>query len=78
LAIVVSSHCRSWLASILQPGLGAAMLAAWSEGRYESLEAAAKDVKMVRRYEPKKSQLIEKKYEKFCKLYQAALEIARM
>ncbi|MBQ8748686.1 MAG: hypothetical protein IJZ14_02650 [Oscillospiraceae bacterium] len=58
--------------------LGAAMLAAWSDGRYETLEAAAKDVKMVRRYEPKKSQLIEKKYEKFCKLYQAALEIARM
>ena len=58
--------------------LGAAMLAAWNEGRYESLKAAAKDVKMVRRYEPKPSEAIQKKYQKFCKLYAAALEIARM
>ena len=58
--------------------LGAAMLAAWNEGQYESLKAAAKDVKMVRRYEPNPSDAIEKKYEKFCKLYAAALEIARM
>jgi len=58
--------------------LGAAMLAAWNEGQYESLKAAAKDVKMVRRYEPKPSEAIQKKYQKFCKLYDAALEIARM
>ncbi len=58
--------------------LGVAMLAAWNEGQYETLKAAAKDVKMVRRYEPNPSQTIEKKYQKFCKLYDAALEIARM
>jgi xylulokinase len=58
--------------------LGAAMIAAWNAGQYESLEAAAKDVKMVRRYEPKPSDLIEKKYARFCKLYKAAIEIAKM
>ena len=57
--------------------LGAAMIAAWNEGQYASLEAAAKDVKMVRRYEPNPSQTIEKKYRKFCKLYKAVLEIAK-
>ena len=57
--------------------LGAAMLAAWNEGQYKSLAAAAKDVKMVRRYEPNPSQTIEKKYRKFCKLYKAVLEIAK-
>jgi len=58
--------------------LGVAMLAAWNEGQYETLKAAAKDVKMVRRYEPNPSKTIEKKYQKFCKLYQAALEIAKL
>ena len=58
--------------------LGAAMIAAWNAGQYESLEAAAKDVKMVRCYEPKPSDLIEKKYARFCKLYKAAIEIAKM
>ena len=57
--------------------LGAAMLAAWSEGQYQTLEEAAKDVKMVRRYTPNPSVNIEKKYQKFCKLYQAVLEIAK-
>jgi len=58
--------------------LGAVMLAAWRDGRYESLEAAAKDVKMVRSYTPKPGPCLEKKYEKFCRLYQAALEIAKL
>ncbi len=58
--------------------LGAAMLAAWSEGQYDSLEQAAKDVKMVRRYEPDPSETVESKYRKFCKLYDAVLEIAKM
>jgi sugar (pentulose or hexulose) kinase len=58
--------------------LGAVMLAAWRDGRYESLKAAAKDVKMVRGYTPNHSASIEKKYQKFCKIYKAMLEIERM
>ena len=57
--------------------LGAAMIAAWNEGQYESLEAAAKDVKMVRKYTPMATESVEKKYQKFCKLYDAMLEIAK-
>ncbi len=57
--------------------LGMAMVAAWQEGQYENLAAAAKDVKMVRRYEPKPSELLEQKYRKFCRLYKAALDIAK-
>ena len=57
--------------------LGAAMIAAWNEGQYDTLEAAAKDVKMVRRYTPEPTESIEKKYKKFCKLYEAALEISK-
>ena len=57
--------------------LGAAMIAAWSEGQYATLEAAAKDVKMVCRYEPAANEKAEEKYRKFCKLYKAALEIAK-
>ena len=58
--------------------LGAAMVAAWSEGQYESLEAAAKDVKMVRSYTPNATAAMGEKYRKFNKLYDAMLEIARM
>ncbi len=58
--------------------LGAAMIAAWTQGQYETLEAAAKDVKMVRRYTPNPGDALEEKYRKFCKLYDAMLEIARM
>ena len=58
--------------------LGAAMIAARSQGQYETLEAAAKDVKMVRAYTPNPSPAIEEKYRKFCKLYEAALEIVKM
>ena len=57
--------------------LGAAMIAAWNEGQYPSLEAAAKDVKMVRKYTPESAENMEKKYQKFCKLYNAMLEIAK-
>jgi len=58
--------------------LGAAMIAAWKEGQYENLEKAAKDVKMVRRYTPNGTSALEQKYQKFCKLYDAALEIAKL
>jgi len=57
--------------------LGAAMIAAWTAGQYENLQAAAKDVKMVRRYTPDGGPALEKKYRKFCKLYNAMLEIAK-
>lgn len=58
--------------------LGAAMIGAWSEGRYETLKSAAKDVKMIRRYTPNPSESLERKYQKFCKLYDAMLEIAKL
>ncbi len=57
--------------------LGAAMIAAWSAGQYGTLEEAAKDVKMVRRYTPNPGPAVEEKYRKFCKLYNAMLEIAK-
>lgn len=57
--------------------LGAAMVAAWRAGRYEALKAAAGNVKIVRRYEPNPSQMLEQKYRKFCRLYEAALHIAK-
>ena len=58
--------------------LGAAMIAAWTAGQYENLQAAARDVKMVRRYTPNGGPALEKKYQKFCKLYDAMLEIAKL
>ena len=57
--------------------LGAAMIAAWTAGQYENLQAAAKDVKMVRRYTPTAGAELEKKYRKFCKLYDAMLDVAK-
>ena len=57
--------------------LGAAMIAAWTAGQYENLQAAAKDVKMIRRYTPNGGAALEKKYRKFCKLYDAMLSIAK-
>ena len=59
--------------------LGAAMIAAWNDGRYADLgEAAAKTVSFVRSYSPTQDPALEAKYRKFCKLYDAMLEIARM
>ena len=58
--------------------LGAAMIAAWSEGRYQSLQEATQSVKMVRSYTPNPSDALERKYKKFCKLYEAALEIEKL
>ena len=57
--------------------LGVVMLAAWKAGRYASLEQAAEGVKMVRTYSPNVKPEVEQKYQKFCKLYQAALAIAK-
>ncbi|MBR4017649.1 MAG: hypothetical protein IKK11_07545 [Oscillospiraceae bacterium] len=58
--------------------LGAAMIAAWSEGQYKTLEEAAGDVRMIRHYQPNPSDTLQQKYRKFCRLYNAALDIAKM
>ncbi len=56
--------------------LGAAMIAAVSDGRFESYEAAADHcVALLHRYEPNPTEHTEKKYRRFCALYRAALEI---
>ncbi len=57
--------------------LGAAMIAACSNGQYRSLNDAAQCVKFVRRYMPNKTTQIEEKYRKFGKLYEAMLTINR-
>ena len=56
--------------------LGAAMIAAVSDGRYADFAAAVEDcVTMKMAYEPKPSKRLERKYRRFCALYQAALAI---
>ncbi|MBE6917452.1 MAG: hypothetical protein E7470_06125 [Ruminococcaceae bacterium] len=59
--------------------LGAAMIAAQNDGRYADLSAAAAGtVTIVRRYTPRASEKTEQTYRKFCKLYDAMLEIAKL
>ena len=59
--------------------LGAALIAAVSDGRYDSFEAAAADcVAMQKRYEPHPTAELDRKYRRFCALYEAALTVARM
>jgi xylulokinase len=56
--------------------LGAAMIAAVSDGRFASYEAAADHcVTLLHRYEPNPTERTEKKYRRFCALYRAALDI---
>ena len=56
--------------------LGAAMIAAVSDGRFASYEAAADHcVTLLHRYEPNPTEHSEKKYRRFCALYRAALDI---
>ncbi len=56
--------------------LGAAMIAAVSDGRFASYEAAADHcVALLHRYEPNPTDHTEKKYRRFCALYRAALDI---
>ena len=56
--------------------LGATMIAAVCAGKYASYEAAVADcVAMTKTYEPKPTERLEKKYRRFCALYNAALEI---
>lgn len=59
--------------------LGAAMIAAVSSGDFESFAQAAECcVKLLQRYEPQPSAHIEKKYRRFCALYDAALEVGKI
>ena len=56
--------------------LGAAMIAAVSNGKFADFgEAAAYCVRMQRVYRPNSSAHLEKKYRRFCALYQWALQI---
>lgn len=59
--------------------LGAAMIAAQNDGRYPDLTAAAEQtVTFVRQYSPNATPELEKAYRKFCKLYDAMLEIEKL
>lgn len=56
--------------------LGAAMIAAVGDGRFDGYEAAARHcVAIANRYEPHPSAQTERKYRRFCALYDAALKI---
>ena len=59
--------------------LGAAMIAAVSDGRWSGYEAAANDcVSMLHQYDPNPTARCERKYRRFCALYEAALQIGRI
>ncbi len=59
--------------------LGAALIGAVADGMFADYEAATKAcVSFQKRFEPNNSQKYEKKYKKFCALYQAMLEVTRM
>ena len=59
--------------------LGAAMIAAVSDGRWSGYEAAANDcVSMLHQYDPNPTARSERKYRRFCTLYEAALQIGRI
>ncbi len=56
--------------------LGATMIAAVSDGRFAGYpEAVESCVRMQLSYQPHTSQRLERKYRRFCALYQAALQI---
>ncbi len=59
--------------------LGAALIAAVSDGRFESYAQAVDTcVELLHSYEPHPSARLETKYRRFCALYKAALEIGRI
>ena len=59
--------------------LGAAMIAAVSSGKYNSFADAVADcVVMLHTYTPNPTERTERKYRRFCALYDAALAIGRM
>ena len=59
--------------------LGAAMIAAVADGKYADFAAASKElVSFSKEYSPNPSEHFEKKYHRFCKLYEAALELNKI
>jgi xylulokinase len=59
--------------------LGAAMIAAVSGGKFADLADAAKScVAFAHTYEPEKQEMLEQKYRRFCALYEASLQIAKL
>ena len=59
--------------------LGAAMIAAVSHGRFSGYtEAVENCVELLHRYEPAPTAHSEKKYRRFCALYEAALQIGKI
>ncbi len=59
--------------------LGAAMIAAVSGGKFADLkDATSQCVAFAHTYEPEKNEMLERKYRRFCALYEASLQIARM
>lgn len=56
--------------------LGAAMICAVSDGKFQNLEDAAEScVSMSTRYTPNPTARLDRKYRRFCALYQAVLEL---
>ena len=59
--------------------LGAALIAAVSDGLFESYEDAVHTcVELLYSYEPHPNDRLERKYRRFCALYKAALEIGKI
>ncbi|MBE6701575.1 MAG: hypothetical protein E7582_06795 [Ruminococcaceae bacterium] len=58
--------------------LGAAIIAAVSDGEIESFEKAAEKIETEKQYLPRPRPELDKKYEKFNALYDASIKIAKM
>ena len=55
--------------------LGAAMIAAVADGKFPDFAAACQLVSFSKTYEPHPSDFYARKYRRFCRLYEASLEI---
>ena len=59
--------------------LGAAMIAAVADGKYTDFAAASRElVAFSKTYQPQSGEHYSRKYQRFCKLYEAALEINKI
>ena len=59
--------------------LGAAMIAAVADGKYADFAEASQElISFSKEYEPHPCEHFERKYRRFCKLYEAALEINKI
>ena len=59
--------------------LGAAMIAAVADGKYPDFAVASKElVRFSKEYVPNPSEHFQRKYRRFCKLYDAALELNKI